>query len=49
VGRTNLTMGKSAAAVETLKIPLTHIDNDNHGKLEIMWENVTASVPFAVK
>ena len=48
VGRTALTMGKPAAPVETLKIALTRTD-DTHGKLDIAWENVTASVPFTVK
>jgi len=48
LGRTALTMGKSAAPVETLKIALVRTD-DTHGKLEIAWENVTASVPFTVQ
>ena len=48
VGRTDLTMGKPAAPVETLKISLTRTDA-THGTLDIAWENVTASVPFAVK
>jgi hypothetical protein len=48
LGRAPLTMGKPAAAVETLKIALTRVDGD-HGRLEIAWENVTASVPFTVK
>ncbi len=48
VGRADLTMGKPAAPVETLKIALTHTDA-THGKLDIMWENVTASAPFTVK
>ena len=47
-GRADLTMGKPAAPVETLKIGLTHTDA-THGKLDIAWENVTASVPFTVK
>jgi hypothetical protein len=53
LGRTVLTMGKPASPVETLKIALTRTDpattSANHGKLEIGWENVTASVPFTVK
>ena len=47
VGRADLTMGKPAALVETLKIVLTHTDA-THGKLDITWENVTASAPFPV-
>ena len=48
LGRADLTMGKPAAPVETLKIALTRT-GDTHGKLDIAWENVTASVPFTVK
>jgi hypothetical protein len=48
LGRTALTMGKPAAPVETLKIALTRT-GDTQGKLDIAWENVTASVPFTVK
>ena len=48
VGRTALTMGKSPAPVETLKIGLSRTD-DTHGKMDVAWENVTASVPFTVK
>jgi hypothetical protein len=48
VGRTAMTMGKPAAPVETLKIALIRT-GDTQGKLEIAWENVTASVPFTVK
>jgi hypothetical protein len=48
VGRAELTMGKPAAPVETLKIALTRTDA-THGRLEIAWENVTASAPFTVK
>ncbi|HTS27225.1 MAG TPA: DUF2911 domain-containing protein [Bryobacteraceae bacterium] len=48
LGRTALTMGKPAAPVETLKIALVRTD-ETHGKLEIAWENVAASVPFTVK
>ena len=53
LGRTALTMGRSASPVETLKIALTRTEpptaSATHGKLEIAWENVTASVPFTVK
>jgi len=48
LGRTALTMGKPATPVETLKIALTRA-GDTGGKLDIAWENVTASVPFKVK
>jgi len=48
LGRTTLTMGKPATPVETLNIALTRTDV-THGKLDIAWENVTASVPFTVK
>jgi len=53
LGRTALTMDKPASPVETLKIALTRTDpateSATHGKLEIAWENVTASVAFTVK
>jgi hypothetical protein len=53
LGRTALTMGKPASPVETLKITLARTgpatEDATHGKLEIAWENVTASVPFTVK
>ena len=53
LGRTALTMGKPASPVETLKIALTRSEpgttDATHGKLEIAWENVTASVAFTVK
>jgi len=48
VGRADLTMGKPEAPVEALKIALAHTDA-THGKLDITWENVTATVPFTVK
>lgn len=48
VGRAALTMGKPAEALERLNIVLTRIDQ-TRGKINIAWENVTASVPFAVK
>src|SRR5437763_8533874 len=53
LGRTALTMGKPASPIETLMIALTRTapatEDATHGKLEIAWENVTASVPFTVK
>jgi hypothetical protein len=48
LGRVTLTMGKPAAPVETLKIAFTRT-GDTQGKLDIAWENVTASAPFTVK
>jgi hypothetical protein len=48
LGRTALTMGKPAAPVETLKIALSRTDA-THGKLNIEWENMAASVAFTVK
>ncbi len=48
LGRTALTMGKSSAPVESLKITLSRVDA-THGKLDIAWENTTASVPITVK
>ena len=45
--------GQTPSPVETLKIALTRTDpattSATHGKLDIAWENVTASVPFTVK
>jgi len=48
LGRVPMTMGKPPAPVETLKIALVR-NGDKGGKIEIAWENVTASVPFTVK
>jgi hypothetical protein len=48
LGRTALTMAKPARPVETLKIDLSSAGG-NKGKLQIEWENVSASVPFTVK
>jgi hypothetical protein len=48
LGRATLTMGKPPAPVETLKIGLVRT-GESQGRLEIAWENVTASVPFTVK
>ena len=47
LGRTALTMGKPPAPLETLKIALIRT-GDAQGKLEIAWENVTASVLLTV-
>jgi hypothetical protein len=47
LGRVAMTMGKPAAVVETLKIALSAAGNK--GKIDVAWENVTASVPFTVK
>src|SRR5271157_4583717 len=44
LGRVAMTMGKPPALVETLKIALTAVGNK--GKIDVAWENVTASVPF---
>jgi hypothetical protein len=49
VGRAALAMGKPAVPVETLRIALNHTDEATRGKLEIAWENVTASTLFTVK
>jgi len=48
LGRTALTMAKPASLVETLKIELSGAGGSK-GKLQIDWENVSASVPFTVK
>jgi hypothetical protein len=48
LGRVPLTMGKPSAPVETLKISVSDAGGDK-GKIDIAWENVTASVPFTVK
>jgi Protein of unknown function (DUF2911) len=47
LGRVPMTMGKPPALVETEKITVTA--TGNKGKLEVAWENVTASVPFTAK
>jgi hypothetical protein len=53
LGRTGLTMSKPPSPVEMLKISLVRTEpateSATRGKLEIAWENVTASVPFTVK
>ena len=48
VGRAAMTMGKPETPVETLKIAFVRT-GEAQGRLEIAWENVTASVPFTVK
>lgn len=48
LGRAAMTMGKPAAPVERLKIALTRVDA-THGRIDIAWENVTASAPFTVR
>jgi len=48
LGRINLAMGKIATPVERLKIDLART-GDAQGRLDIAWENVTASTPFTVK
>jgi len=48
LGRVAMTMGKPPALVETLKITLSDAGRGK-GKLQVDWENVTASVPFTVK
>src|SRR5919199_5677731 len=48
LGRVSLTMGKPATLVETLKIAFART-GESQGKLDIAWENVTASTPFTVK
>ncbi len=48
LGRVPMTMSKPPALVEELKYTLTDA-GDNKGTLALAWENVVASVPFAVK
>jgi hypothetical protein len=48
LGRVPLTMSKPPKPVETLKITLSALGG-NQGKLEIEWENYTATAPFTVK
>jgi len=48
LGRVKMTMGKPPAMVENLKYTLTDLGG-NKGRLTLEWENVTASVPLAVK
>ncbi|HYP08311.1 MAG TPA: DUF2911 domain-containing protein [Bryobacteraceae bacterium] len=48
LGRVKMTMTKPAAPVESLKYTLTDAGG-NKGKLELAWENASASVPITVK
>ena len=48
VGRVHLTMAKPTAPVELYKITLSSTGGDK-GKLELAWENVTASTTFTAK
>lgn len=48
LGRVTMDMSKPPSLVEQLMIALTD-SGGGHGKLEIRWENVIASVPFTVK
>jgi hypothetical protein len=48
LGRAPLTVARPSAPVDSLRIALVRT-GDAQGKLEIAWENVTASVPFTVK
>jgi len=48
VGRIPMTMGKPLKPVETLKITLSS-SGGNQGRLEMDWENYSATVPFTVK
>jgi hypothetical protein len=47
-GRVKMTLGKSAAPVETYKMTLSSVGSDS-GKLQLEWENTVASVTFKVK
>lgn len=48
VGKAPMTMSKPSAPVEVFKISLSQAGG-NKGKLQMEWENVSASVPFTVK
>lgn len=48
LGRVHLNMSKPPALVELYKIALTS-EGGNKGKLELAWENVTASADFTAK
>jgi Protein of unknown function (DUF2911) len=48
LGRIPMTMSKSPQLVEGLKYTITD-EGGNKGKLELAWENVSASIPFALK
>ena len=48
VGRAAMTMAKPASLLETLKISLLSTGGSK-GKIQVDFENVTASAPFTVK
>ena len=48
LGRIKMTIGKPSAMVEQLKYTLSGTGG-NKGKLQLEWENVSASVTFTVK
>jgi hypothetical protein len=48
VGRVHMTMAKPSSPVELYKITLAP-EGGNNGKLEMAWENVTASTSFTAK
>jgi len=48
LGRVKMTMSRPGAMVEQLKYTLSS-SGGNKGKLELAWENVSASVNFTVK
>lgn len=48
VGRVHLTMGKPSSPAELYKITLSSAGGDK-GKLDLAWENVTASTTFTAK
>jgi hypothetical protein len=48
LGRVPMTVTKPSAPIETFKITLSDAGG-NKGKLQMEWENVIASVPFAAK
>jgi hypothetical protein len=47
LGRVKMATGKTPALVEQLKFTLSAAGNK--GKLELVWENVAASVSFTAK
>jgi len=48
LGRTAMTMSKPSSMVEDLKYTISD-DGDGKGTLTLAWENVSASVPIAVR
>jgi len=48
LGKTKMTMGKTAGPVEQMKITLSAAGG-NKGKLTVEWENTSASVNFTAK